>query len=92
MPMYDYQCRNCNQQYTDVFLSITNRDNPTIEACSICGVVGKIERCVAAPGIGDAIRLGRMNLPTTWTDKLTNMKKNYLHSTIKVPSPGKREV
>ena len=92
MPMYDYQCRNCDQQFTDVFLPISRRDEPIAEACPTCDVAGTIELCAASPGIGDAMRLGRTNLPSGWTDKLTDMKKNYRHNTINVPAPGKREI
>ncbi len=92
MPMYDYFCHNCSQQFTDVFLPMIRRDEPLHEACPSCAVVGMIELSAAAPGIGDAMRLGRTNLPSSWTDKLTNMKKNYLHNTINVPAPRKREI
>lgn len=92
MPMYDYRCSNCNKQFIDVLLPITRRDEPLHEACPSCNIQGAIEHMPGAPGIGDAVRLGRANLPTAWTDKLANMKSNYHRSTINVPSPGKREI
>lgn len=71
---------------------MAQRDVPLSEPCPLCNASDSIERLAAAPALGDAFRLGRTHLPSTWTDKLARMKKNNYKSTIHVPEPGKREI
>lgn len=92
MPMYDYVCRHCESTFADVLVSIADRDTPTQEPCPICQTTGTIERCASSPNIGDAVRLGRTQLPSAWTDKLSQIKSKHYKSTMHVPTPGKREV
>jgi hypothetical protein len=90
--MYDYRCTACDAVIEDIMLPYDQRDIPLTEPCPLCEAANSIERIPSAPALGDAFRLGRANLPTTWTDKLARMKKNNLRSTINVPQPGKREI
>lgn len=92
MPMYDYQCTVCHAVIEDIMLPSDQRDLPLSEPCPLCEAINSIERLPAAPALGDAFRLGRANLPSTWTDKLARIKRNNYKSTINVPQPGKREI
>ena len=92
MPTYDFKCNACGEFILDIVIPIADRDVPLSEPCPLCNASSSIERLAAAPALGDAFRLGRANLPTTWTDKLARIKKNNLRSTINVPQPGKREI
>lgn len=68
------------------------RDIPLSEPCPHCEQLGTIERLVSAPNIGDSVRLGRLHLPSAWTDKLSQIKNKHHRSTMHVPTPGKRQI
>lgn len=82
MPNYDFECTACGLFVTNVQLPIAERDYPTTQPCPHCNATGTIERCVAAPSIGDGYRMGRRQLPSTWTDTLKRIKSNHRRSTI----------
>jgi hypothetical protein len=88
---FDYTCNECNEIFADIFLETDDRDVPTQEPCPVCNKPNSVVRLWSAPAIGDSVRQGRTNLPSSWTDKLTEMKSKHRHSTIKVPAPSKRE-
>lgn len=92
MPLYDYHCTACNEYMTDINLAIAQRDIPITEPCPVCNASDTIERLVSSPHIGDAVRQGRMDLPSTWTDKLSQIKAKHHRSTMHIPTPGKREI
>jgi len=92
MPMYDYRCRHCDAVFLDVLLPIAQREQPTQEPCPLCEHTETVELCVSAPNIGDAMRLGRTQLPSAWTDKLSQIKSKHHRSTMHVPVPGKRMI
>ena len=81
MPNYLYSCENCNYTY-EQFFTIANRKEEEKEKCPKCGKK-KILLAPSAPGIGDPVKLGVRKLPTTWTDKLVEMKSKHRGSTIK---------
>lgn len=91
MPNYDFTCTACGFVAEDIQLRIADRDLPCTEPCPDCGCVDTITRVVAAPFVGDATRQGRISLPTTWTNKLAEMKSKHRRSTITLPS-SKREL
>lgn len=82
MPRYDFCCHSCNVIIDDVTLKIDERDEPLSGPCPNCGVVGQLERLVAAPAISDPYHLGRVKPPQVFKDMLKNMKKHHRHSTI----------
>lgn len=90
--MYDYFCNACNTVIEDILLPYSQCDLPLDEPCPLCEATKSIERLPAAPAIGDAMRLGRTQLPSTWTDKLARIKQHNYKSTMHVPTPGKREI
>lgn len=92
IPFYDYKCRACGEYIEDILISIANRDVPLSEPCPVCDATDCIERVPCAPNIGDAMRLGRTHLPSSWTDKLAQIKQKHHRSTMHVPTPGKREI
>ena len=91
MPNYSFRCSACESVYEDIQLPISERNGPVSEPCPSCSREGTIERVYGAPFIGDSIRQGRMNLPSSWTDKLADIKSKHIRSTIKIPSPARRE-
>lgn len=92
MPMYDYWCQNCHATFDDILLPISRREEPTTEPCPVCNGEHTIIITVGAPNIGDAVRIGRINLPSSWTDKLQQIKDKHYKSTMHVPTPGRREI
>lgn len=92
MPNYDYHCNECQVDFIDIQLPIADRNLPCEEPCPSCNATGTIERILSAPAIGDSVRLGRTGFSSSWTDHLAQMKSKHLHSTIKVPAPGRREI
>lgn len=91
MPVYDYECATCGYCMLDKHIAYADRDTPTHDPCPQCGTT-TIERLACAPNVGDSVRIGRTNLPSTWTDKLQQIKSKHHRSTIKIPSPAKREI
>lgn len=92
MPYYDFSCNACDAIIEDIFLSYEERDVPTTEPCPFCDAAHSIERLASAPHIGDAARLGRMNLPSGWTDRLARIKERTPGATFHIPKAGKREI
>lgn len=92
MPVYDYECTACGYVIPDKHIAYADRDVPTHEPCPHCGTCHTLERLASAPNIGDAVRLGRTQLPSSWTDKLSKIKSKHHRSTMHVPTPGKREI
>jgi len=92
MPMYDYQCTHCEAIIEDIMLPYDQRDIPLTEPCPYCAQVNTVQRLISAPNIGDSVRLGRLHLPSAWTDKLSQIKAKHHRSTMRVPTPGKREL
>lgn len=82
MPNYDFECTACGLIVTDVQLPIADRDYPTTQPCPTCNATHTIERCAAAPALGDGYRMGKRNLPSTWTDTLKRIKGKFHRSTI----------
>lgn len=82
MPNYDFECTSCGLIIEDVQLPIAERDYPTTQPCPACDQANTIERLAAAPAIGDGYRLGRRQLPSTWTDTLKRIKSKHRRSTI----------
>jgi len=91
MPNYDFRCNVCDSVFEDIQLAIADRDQPCHEACPNCDQLNALERILVAPFIGDSVRQGRTNLPSSWTDKLADIKSKHIRSTIKIPSPSRRE-
>lgn len=92
MPNYAFECHACGLFVEDVQLPIADRDYPTTQPCPQCGQSQSIERVIQAPYVGDAMRQGRTNFSSSWTDKLAEIKSKHRGSTIKIPSPSRREV
>lgn len=90
--MYDYLCQNCNTTFEDILLPISRREEPLAEPCPVCNGTSTVVHLPGAPNVGDSVRIGRLNLPSGWTDKLTQIKQKHYKSTMHVPTPGKREV
>lgn len=82
MPNYDFECTACGLFVSDVQLPIADRDYPTTQPCPECDAVNTIERCAAAPALGDSYRVGRRQLPSTWTDTLKRIKSKHRGSSI----------
>ena len=47
MPNYDYHCKECHHEFTQMTL-IADRDKPTINECPSCHKVGAVFRGVTA--------------------------------------------
>ena len=47
MPNYDYHCKECHHEFTQMTL-IADRDKPTINGCPSCHKVGAVFRGVTA--------------------------------------------
>lgn len=91
MPNYDFECTACGLFIPDVQLPIADRDYPTTQPCPVCEKLDTIERVAAAPAIGDGYRIGRRQLPSTWTDTLKRIKSKHRGSTIN-DFGGKRQL
>lgn len=47
MPNYDYHCKECGHQFTEM-VPIADRDKPTIDECPSCHKIGAVFRGVTA--------------------------------------------
>lgn len=92
MPNYDYMCDpdigGCGYRY-EQFFSIADRLKETKTKCIVCKKK-KIVLAPSAPGFGDPLKLGVTKLPTSWTDKLKEMKGRHRGSTINTERSSRR--
>ena len=87
MPTYNYKCEKCEHEFEEM-LSISRRKEPTEVPCErqlhraapICG--GEIKMKVAAPGIGDPLKLGLIKPDGRYVEKLKEIKKNHPLGTV----------
>ena len=81
MPYYDYSCESCNQEF-EKNLKIAEREKPTQEPSERCG--GKVWMVYAKPHIGDPWHHAGKKVDEGFKDRLREIKKSHLHSTINV--------
>lgn len=86
MPVYNYSCTDCGHSF-EKHLSISNRDQPTTEACPGCGQ-NKVQKVITAVGFS----LNDMPKASgDWKNLLSNLKKknsgHFTKSTIN-DNPG----
>ena len=81
MPYFDYSCESCNQEF-EKNLKIAEREKPTQEPCESCG--GKVRMVYAKPHIGDPWHHAGKKVDEGFKDRLREIKKSHLHSTINV--------
>ena len=87
MPTYDYRCEKCDHTFEES-LKVVDRGVPTESPCErqlhraapICG--GEIKIKVAAPGIGDPLKLGLKKPDGRYVEKLKEIKKNHPLGTV----------
>lgn len=85
MPVYDYQCKECQHHFTDM-LKIDDRNLPCQGECPNCKKTGTVEQLLSAPSvIVDNTKLNfYKKVPGAMKERLQEIKKNYKGSTIKV--------
>lgn len=83
MPTYDYKCKNCGNSF-DKLLKIKERFAPENEACPSCGNVGDVILYVSSPKIVSEVGSLLSKTSDGWKDRLKQIKKNNIRSTIKV--------
>jgi len=73
MPLYEYRCRHCEHEFSDV-LKVDDRDKPLNEPCPSCEAAGGVERLVSScrivAGVGDF----RARVPDVFKDRLREIK------------------
>ena len=73
MPTYDYYCGACEHTFEEQLL-IKDRNKPTKKPCPKCGK-NDIRKLVGAPGIGDAVSLGRKKIDNGFRDVLSKIEE-----------------
>lgn len=72
MPMYDFGCTSCGH-YFDAYLSINERDKPTIEPCPHCDELTVKKMLLNAPSIVGGVGTARHS--NEFNDRLKEIKK-----------------
>ena len=73
MPTYDYYCGSCEHTFEEQLL-IKDRNKPTKKPCPKCGKKD-IRKLVGAPGIGDAVSLGRKKIDNGFREVLSKIEE-----------------
>jgi len=85
MPTYTYRCEGCDHLW-DEQRKIVDRKIPTTEPCPHCACdpleAGPVVLEPAAPGFGDAYKIGVKKLPNWWGERLQRIKDNNRGSTV----------
>jgi len=76
MPLYDYQCNQCNFIF-ERKLPMKDYQLPESEPCPECNCVKCVLQVISAPAIGDAIRLGINRSDSSWGDVLSKVKSAH---------------
>lgn len=74
MPLYEYHCKECDHEFTDV-LKISERDKPVGEPCPSCGKTDCIEKIVSTARIVAGVGDFRARVPDVFKDRLREIKK-----------------
>ena len=82
MPTYDYKCSSCEHIWSE-FKKIADRDEPVSSECPNCKETGHIEKILlAAPGLGDPVRLGLMKPDNGFKEVLQKIHEKTPGSTL----------
>ncbi len=83
MPYYDYICKKCGEDFEES-LPISRRKEPTKKSCPISDCDGEVKMMYAKLFIGDPWHFARKKPDEAFKDRLREIKKHHLHSTIDV--------
>lgn len=75
MPLYEYKCKYCEHEFSDV-KSISKRDEPLSEPCPSCEAAGGVERVLASALIVSGVGDFRRKVPDVFKDRLREIKKS----------------
>lgn len=82
MPLYDYGCHGCDNQFTES-LSVDNRKIPTESPCTECG--GEVFQRLTGTSLVSDYKSPHRRAGTEWQDILKKVKKESgRNNTIKV--------
>lgn len=71
MPVYNYKCKNCENEFSDI-KTISERDDPCKEPCENCGET-RIEKKIGPVAFKFG---GNEKHSNSFNDKLKDMRKN----------------
>ena len=92
MPLYDYECKACEHQF-DELIPMADREKPTRKKCPECGKKKVRQVLLAAPPMGDAVRLGITRPDEGFNEVLSRISDNNPRSDLhKKLSRGRRKV
>lgn len=80
MPMYDYQCKGCDELY-ERNVKIAEMNNP--QECPYCGSTDSEKFIGGAPALGDSISLGRIKPSDGFRDVLRQIHEKTPGSILK---------
>ena len=74
MPWYDYQCRSCEHEFTEV-LMMEDRDKPTRKKCPDCGKK-TVSKMLGNLMVGDPMNLGLVKPSSSYTEVVEKIREN----------------
>lgn len=82
MPIYDYACEKCSHAFEKT-LRISEMLQPESEACPSCGEMNAVKKhLMAAPAMGDPVRLGIRKIPGDFKEVLQKVHSNNYKSNL----------
>jgi putative FmdB family regulatory protein len=81
MPLYDYQCTQCDHAFRSM-QSIANRRQPEGEPCTSCQSPS-VQLLIGTPGVGDSVRLGVRTVDNGFREVLSKIHESQPHSNLK---------
>ena len=71
MPWYDFQCRSCDHEFTEV-LKMDDREKPTRKKCPDCGKK-TVSKLIGNVLMADPVNLGRTRPDETYREVLSKI-------------------
>jgi len=73
MPWYDYQCRNCEHEFTEV-LRMDDRKKPTRRKCPECGRK-MVKILLGTLAIADSVNIGRTKPDNAYSEVVSKINE-----------------
>ena len=74
MPIYEYQCNNCNESFTK-HLAVDSRDDPVNEPCIHCDTLGSVTRPITSCSVQFQTFITNNMLDTDFKSTMKAIKK-----------------
>lgn len=77
MPVYEYKCEGCGEEFERMIQNPNKREQPTKNACESCGEKKIVKKLSSGVSRGDSIRMGHKKPDETFRRRLNEIGKAH---------------